>query len=400
MYDLDGVLCVVSGTELYTVTNGTATLQGTIAGTGLVGMKTNDREAGPQLVITNGTTTAYVYTISGGLTTTTLTGPAYHVEYQDGYFIYDWNGTGKWFISSVLDGTTYDSTETGATNASPDKVVRIVSNHEQVWVFGDKSYEIYYDSGNLDFPFVRIGEATNEDETIGLGARWSLTEMDNTIYWIGRDREVYKANGYSPVQISDPSISEALRNVDLDQVTAFSYSDGGHKFYQINLDDKSLVFDARENAWHQRGSWINGKWTKHRAATYIRYQDQHLVGDYQTNQIHQIAGHKDFNSTPLRWEMITPPLHNNGSIMFFPNLFVDFQSGVGLGNGTDPTTTLEWSNDARTWSNESRLSMGKIGNYVNRAIKRRLGSTKHQRIFRIAGSDPVETVIMGLGIGA
>jgi len=399
LYVMDSVLYVVSGTELYSVKNGVDTLLGSVAGAGLVGMSTNDRESGPQLVICNGTETQTTYSTVTGLTTQTLTGPSYHPEYQDGYFIYDWVGTGKWFISNILDGTTFDSTEVGASNARPDKVLRIISNHQQVWVFGERSIEVFYNAAAQDFPFSRINEATNDE--IGLGARWSVVEMDNTIFWVGHDREVYKAEGYSARQISDPSVSEALRGVNLDEITAFTYSDGGHKFYQLNLDDKSLVFDARENVWHQRSFWSNGKWEKHRAATYALFEGMHIVGDYGSNQLYEMSPnyHYDAKGEKLRWEMITPPIHNNNSYMNFPNLWVDFIPGQGLSDGTDPMVEVSWSNDARVYSNFQHYSVGKVGNYTNRAIARRLGGTKHQRIFKIAGSDPIPTTIAGCGIG-
>jgi len=399
--ELDRVLYCVSGAELYSITKSlVSTLIGTITGSGLVGMKINDRESGPQLVITNGTTTQHTYVAGGSLSTNTLTGPAFHVEYQDGYFIYDYSGTGKWFISSILDGTTFDSTETGASNARPDDVIRVISTHQQIWVFGSRSIEVFFNGDLGDFPFVRIPEAVNDE--LGLGARWSLVEMDNTIYWLGSDREIYRAVGNNAQQISDPSISERLRDIDLSAVTAFSYSDGGHKFYQINLDNESLVFDAKENVWHVKAYWNNGKYEKDRASTYVRFDDKHIVGDYQTGQLYTLDNtyHFDANTKPLRWEMITPPIHDNGTYLQIPNLFMDFESGVGLAGGVDPDILLEVSNDARVWRAGRQFGMGKIGCYNSRAIARRLGGSRNQMIFRISGSAPTRTNIIGLYYGS
>lgn len=401
MFEMEGVLYVVSGNELYSVTTvKTVTLIGVVSGSGLVGMAINDRESGRQLVITNGTATQHLYSSVSGLTTQALTGPAYHSVYQDGYYIYDWTGTGKWFISGILDGTSFDSLETGATNARPDNVVRIISTHQQVWVFGSKSIEIFYNGDTGDFPFVRISEATNDE--LGLGARWSLVEMDNTHYWVGSDREVYRAAGYNAQQISDPSISEQLRSVDLSKITAFSYTDGGHKFYQLNLDDKSLVFDAKESTWHVRSYWNNGAYEKSRGATYVRFDDKHIVGDHTTNQLYILDSdtYTDANSKPLRWEMITPPIHDNGTWLQIQNLQIDFEVGVGLPASGNPGVLLEVSDDARTWNAGRQMGMGKIGDYTYRSIARRLGGTRHQKIFRVSGSSPVKTNIKGIFYGS
>lgn len=64
-----------------------------------------------------------------------------------------------------------------------------------------------------DFPFTRITEATNDE--LGLDNRDTLVELDNTIYWVGKDRngarEVYRAVGYNPQQISAPTIGNKDR---------------------------------------------------------------------------------------------------------------------------------------------------------------------------------------------
>lgn len=392
MYEMGGLAYVVSGTTLSDIQGNSL---GTIPGTGRVGMASNDRQTGAQLVIVNGTTTAYVYT-TAGLTTTTLTGPAHTVVYQDGYFIYDYSGTGNWFISPVQDGTTYDALETGATNARPDNVLSIVSNHQQIWVFGTKTIEIFYNSGTLDFPFTRINEATNDE--IGLGARWSLAEMDNTIYWVGSDREVYRAEGYNAKQISDPTVSELLRNANLETITAFSYSKDGHKFYQLNMDDVSVVFDARENAWHQRGFFKNGVYERARGDTYIWWNGKHLVGDHENGNIYEMDNnvHTDAMGAYLRWEMVLPPVHNDGERLAIRRLELDIEHGVGLtsGQGSDPQVMFSISEDARIWGPERQIPFGRIGKYKYKSLIHRLGSTDNQFIYRYSGSDAVSTTIM------
>lgn len=402
LHVMDGVLYVVSGTELYSVTtSGTSTLEGTVLGSGRVGMASNDRETGPQLVITNGTTTAYVYTVSGGLTTTTLTGPAYTVTYQDGYFIYDWTGTGKWFISSVSDGTTYDSLETGATNARPDDVLAVVSNHEQMWIFGSETIEIFYNSGLLDFPFTRISEATNDE--LGLANRDTLVELDNTIYWVGQDRngarEVYRAVGYNAQQISDPSISELLKEVDISQLTAFAYSRAGHKFYQLNLPNISVVYDTKENVWHQRGWFDNGAYYRDRSDIHVSWNGLNITGDHQNGNLYQMSDgyHFDAMGNYLRWEMITPPIPN------ISRMYLEIEAGQGLttGQGSDPKMFLSSSDDARVFGNEKWIGVGKKGEYKNKALANRLGRSRNQPetvFYKWAGSDPIKTTLIGCQI--
>lgn len=61
---------------------------------------------------------------------------------------------------------------------------------------------------------------------------------------------------------------------------------------------------------------------------------------------------------------------------------------------SDPQAILDWSDDGgRTWSNEHWVSIGKIGEYQQRAKWRRLGSSRN-RTFRLTITDPVPVEIM------
>src|SRR5437667_2351367 len=59
----------------------------------------------------------------------------------------------------------------------------------------------------------------------------------------------------------------------------------------------------------------------------------------------------------------------------------------------EPKVMIRWSNDgSRTWSNEYQRSMGKLGEFSKRIIKRGCGIAR-QRVFEVSGSASVVTVI-------
>jgi hypothetical protein len=73
---------------------------------------------------------------------------------------------------------------------------------------------------------------------------------------------------------------------------------------------------------------------------------------------------------------------------------------VATVQGVDPQAMLRWSNDGgSTWSNEHWTSIGKIGQYQNRAIWRRLGMAR-DRIFEVSLTDPVKAVIVSANLKA
>jgi hypothetical protein len=81
-------------------------------------------------------------------------------------------------------------------------------------------------------------------------------------------------------------------------------------------------------------------------------------------------------------------------------LQINCETGVGInsGQGDDPQMILRWSDDGgHTWSNERSISVGKVGEYYQRAIYRRLGMTLklRDRVYEISGTDPVKIAITG-----
>jgi hypothetical protein len=76
---------------------------------------------------------------------------------------------------------------------------------------------------------------------------------------------------------------------------------------------------------------------------------------------------------------------------FYSQFQLDLETGIGLvsGQGSDPQVMLRWSDDGgHTWTNESWVSAGRLGQYTRRAVWRRLGRSR-DRIFEVVVSDPV-----------
>jgi Neuraminidase (sialidase) len=66
------------------------------------------------------------------------------------------------------------------------------------------------------------------------------------------------------------------------------------------------------------------------------------------------------------------------------------------GVGQDPSIMLAYSNDSgKTWSQERLVKTGRQGQYAYRSLLPVLGSSRN-RVWRISGTDPVETILVGL----
>ena len=437
LWQLAGNMYVVSGSQLYKVTPAyVVTLLGTVTGTGPVSMADN----GTQLFVAcNGP--SYIF---NSLTNVfqQITDPdfpgAVTVGYLDGYFVFNEPNSQKIWVTALLEGTQVDPLDFASAEGSPDGVVGIIVDHGQLWVYGTNSIEVWYNSGNADFPFSRIQGAFNE---LGCAAAYSLAKMDNGLFWLGKDARgqgmVYRANGYSGQRISTHAIEWHIQQYgNLSDAIGYTYQQDGHSFYVLIFPsaDTTWVYDVATQAWHERAGFVNGEFTRHRSNCQVFFGTKVLVGDYQNANIYSfdLDDYSDNGSIQkwLRSWRALPTGQNNLKRTAHHSLQLDLETGVGLsGNdpmvpfppeaptlvldfinqqydiyqpnfvqGFNPQVMLRWSDDGgHTWSNEHWVSIGKIGEYYRRAIWRRLGMTMklRDRVYEVSGTDPVKIAIMG-----
>lgn len=392
---MGGVLYVLAGSTLYSVTAaGVATSLGMIGtAVGPVSMAVN--RADPQeLAIADGAS-GWIYDTSNGLVEIADSdfGTPDTVTFQDGYFIFNESGTSQFFISALNDGTSYSATDFGDAEGSPDAVVAVVSNHRELWIFGTNTTEVWFNSGNADFPFERIAGGYLER---GCAAPFSIAADDNTLFWLADDKTICRAAGYAPQIISTPAISDALEQMtDVSDAEAFFYTMSGHKFYVISFPTgrRTFVYDVSTRLWHERESFGARYW---RASNYVNVYGRHLVGDAFQGRIGELDQDTFTEFGGVMQGIVTsPPIHKDRFRLFHRRLEIDIESGVGTTSGGDPQMWIDWSDDGgRTWSAQKPLrSMGPIGAYKTRLYINRLGQAR-ERIYRLSVSDAVKRSII------
>lgn len=393
--EMDGLHYVIAGNTAYKLDRAkTATSLGTIPGSGeVVGMATN----GTEIVVLINTTSSGGYVITSS-TVTQITDPdflgATSVDFIDNYFIFTRTGTGQFFISGLVAGGDYDALDFATTEGAPDDLIGVLVDHREVWLGGKDSIEIWYNSGASPFPFERLQGVFIER---GLLVAKSLLSVDNTAFWIGDDRVVYRADGYTPIRVSTHGIEKILEdNEDLSDLTAFSYTQEGHVFYVLKKPRAfTVAFDVSTGRWHERASYGRLDW---QACCFLRIFDKLLVGSDTTGDLYELdLDTYSENGQPLVARAVSPALWAEGNAAEMHNLIVDFETGVGLttGQGSNPQAMLRWSDDGGyTWSHERRSDIGKIGKRNTVARWDRLGQFK-QRYLEISVSDPVKRSIMG-----
>lgn len=327
------------------------------------------------------------------------------IAYQDTYFIVNDPDTGDFYISAQNNPTSWSATDKTTVESSPDNLVSLLSDHGELILGGSRSMEIYYNSGNANFPFERITQAVMQ---VGIAAAHTLKSFDNNVLWVSEDekggRFIYKMSGaYRPQRVSNQAVERALAGAEnISEAYAWVYKQEGHEFYVLNVPGlpTSWVLDAATNLWHER-MYFNPQLSQeelHRGSCHTFFNGMNLVGDRESGKIYKMRlDHYSDDGDELHALRITPHISNEGMRLFYADLHLDMENGVGLvtGQGSDPVVMMRYSDDGgRKWSNERSASFGKIGSYNTRARWTRLGSSR-DRVFEFRITDPVQRCIIG-----
>jgi hypothetical protein len=399
MHVMGSKLYAVVGAVVYEIaTTGVATSLGSITtSTGLVSMDDN----GTQVLIVDGTTSGYIATTE---TLTAIADADYPAlvtcKFFDGYFIGNEINTGKVYISGLYDGTSWDALEYATAEASPDNLVCLSSTKQNVWMLGVNSTEVYYNSGNTDFPFARVpGAVTN----IGCAAAGSPSLVKERIYWLTDKGTVARSLGYSFETVSTKGIEYQISTYGtISDAQGFYYILEGRYFYVLSFptEGKTWVLDVDTLFWHEWQSLTGSTAGMFRGNCSAEFVGKMLVGDRATGQVHELSM-SVYTDGGLNIRRIrrTQVLFKEVLWVVHALVEIDFQSGVGLDvdegtDGYDPQVLLQWSDDGgNTWSTGWSVSLGKFGEFNKRQRWLQLGQSRN-RIYQVTIESPVEVVML------
>ena len=401
LYEWKGFLYAAIGSTLWKISNlGTAANVGTIGTvSGKVWMAGGTRH----LMLIDGM--AGYYREEEDTSLTTIADPdfptASSIAYQDGYFIVTEAGTDSFFISASEDASSWDGLDFASAEDSPDDVLAVVRNNRELWMFGQDTMEIYYNSGDTDFPFTRLSGGVIQ---VGCGAPASLISSYEGLFGLDNKYRVRMVSSGQAEVISTPQIEYHISTyATKSDAIGFTYSLEGHSFYVLTFPsaDRTWVYDVTTKYWHNWSSGLDGG--RHRSNCSAFFTGKQLVGDYSNGKIYELdlATYTD-NGGSIRRVRAVQTTKSSLNRVFHSRLQVEFEGGTGLetGDGSDPQAMLDWSDDGgHTWSNEHWAGIGKIGEYKNRAVWRRLGSSR-LRNYRLTITDPVKVVIIGAQLDA
>jgi len=392
-YNTDSRWFVVFGTKLLEMAeDGTYTERGTLAtNSGFVSMKSGR----DQLVLVDGTN-GYVFNLNtnvfGQITDTNWRGSNW-VDELDGYFIFVAPDSDQFYLSAIDNGSQLDALDFSSADSSPDNIITHRVRRRELHLFGTRSTEIWINSGDPDFPFVRYNSTPID---VGVVGKRAVCIAADSLVFVGQtDRGrgyVYLMTGHQPERISTQAVEEALAgSTDLSSCVLWSYHTTGNEFVGINAPGLSTtwVYDFSSQQWHERAEWVNGAWEQLRvdSVTFVNGKHYALAGTkvYRMGlDVYTLDG--DILMRERTWPHLV-------SQSFEPITYRSLELACTTGGPTAGNITLEISNNGGyRFESPLQRSLGAIGQWMHRVRWMFLGAAR-DRVFRLRCSDAVGLTI-------
>jgi len=400
-----GVYITLNGTVLSTIDSaGTVSTIGTILGTGRVSIAKND----DFVVFVTNLGTGYVYNVGAGTVAIITDGDftlSSTVSFVDGYFVFTSANGEQFFISALNDPTSFNALDYSTAEERPDPIVASFVYKNILHILGTETIEKYRNIGGVNFPFIRINQASN---STGCYSLHSPIEVGESFAFIGgghnEGAQILMYSGNAPQKISTSAIDNAIQDfTDAELTAAFSmvWQERGQHLMLFTFPSNRIT----SQTWGYNLS--SGEWFEfisdgaaYRAKSTVKIYDKFIVGDdgSQCGFLDKDI-HTDYGDTILREKASQPFILEEGEEYIVKAIEPWFESGVGLtnGQGSEPQVFMDFSTDlGRTWQPEDWACLGKIGEYDVRTEFRRQGLVRRDRVYRFKASDPAPFNLMKL----
>lgn len=322
------------------------------------------------------------------------------VSILDDFLIFNQPGTRQFYISGAL-AVTFDSLDIASKNGAPDKLIASAVVNHTIWLFGERTTEVWYNSGAADFTFERYPGVFIQQ---GCVAPASVATMDTVIFWLsdGADGEgmVFRNNQMTVLRISTHAMDQEIQKYSrLDDAVGYCYQRDGHAFYVLTFPsaDKTWVYDIASGEWHER-LWLDdaGELHRHRGICFAKWNGKQLVGDWQNGNLYELTPDAlDDAGAPQLHIRSWPALSNEQKRIYLDRFVLDMEVGEIPVDEDEPQVRLRWSDTrGRTWGNAISRGLGKRGEFSTIVQFNRCGRSR-ERVFEISWSAPVKTALNG-----
>lgn len=309
------------------------------------------------------------------------------IDYINQYIVFILRGTQQFGWTKIGDATSIDALDFASAEGSPDNLVGLIVDHQDLILVGTNSVEPWVNTGDTNIFQRRPGGFA---ET-GCAAGATVKKVDGSVFWLGADDRgqgiVWRlGTGYAPVRVSTQAIEEHLQGIDISAAASFSYQMDGSTFYCLNVPglNSTLVYDVLSGLWHERAELVNDEFRPHRATCHVYGFNTHMIGAEDGNiyaldpTVHNNAGDvlcrsriTPANATPVSQRIDYGAFHVSGD--------------AGYGG----TALMRASNNGgATFGSWRQASMGAVGEFERITRWPRCGSSLN-RVWEVRVTDDV-----------
>lgn len=326
--------------------------------------------------------------------TVTLTTPGVlesvvDVAYMDGYFILAGSYGGRddcLQITALFDATSLNPVDFAYAEGDSDGIRGLLSDHNELWVFGTRTTEKYYNSGDT-FPFTRN---KGGDQPVGGLSSTTFAAGGDRVYWVDDQKIARVGGGGSSSVIAEPWVTEKLQGSTID--SAFMVRDRGIDHFVIRITDgPALCYDLSTQLWHERSTGLDyGPWI---ATCRANLKGVEWVGTSTGKMCVLSATTYTDDGDDMMAEAVSAPVVNKLKRLTIGDVKLLFRH-LGEDIGRVPQVVLDIAHDGKTFGEEKWRDMPAIGEYARQVTWKALGQASWWQA-RIRITDPVCRDLLG-----
>lgn len=290
------------------------------------------------------------------------------LTFQGGFGVYSEPGTDRFYISALNDLTSWDPLDFASAESQSDRIVRAFEDRGELWFFGERTIDVFRNAGAQDFPFVY-----NTSMQRGCAAPFSVVSEDNTLFWLGDDLIVYRADGYRPSRVSTHAIEDWIEKApNRAEGRAFAYTARGHKFYTLTFPGYGTrQFNIATGLWNAAQSWGRPEWRVWGGAgkPVSWYLDDFGICELDSS-LNTDSGRI------MERGGISAPVYNGGERMTFPEFWMNIEVGRVAEGDPEPKIMLQVSRNGEDFGTSRARGLGLTGDYARRVMWRGLGQAR------------------------
>jgi hypothetical protein len=299
---------------------------------------------------------------------------ATHIAFLDSYAVALRANSQQFEWSAVDDPDNWDGSFAQA-ESRPDNAQALHSHFGELFIPGTSTTEFWTTTGSSASPFQRFTGTSHERGCI---APYSVTQIDNTYFYMDNERRIIRLTGRSPQIISNPYDIEFQKLGVVEDAIGMSVNANGLTLYVLTFptSQRTFFYDYKLDYWGEWSYWNTTNVERDhflgQHGVYMDSWNKYLVGSRIDGKIFCLD---DTYSTDeggiLLSEMWTGRI-NWGTNNRKSCLKLKIRLKRGLGSGE--LFVYHRDNGKSAWSNPYEIDLGELGENEDVVTLRRLGT--------------------------